>query len=125
MHREAISYTAILLIRFIYTYQCIKEHNRNHTRTTTPDITWFTPSVGVTSTELCFIQLFYKITVLICALSCRSLQSSKPRTQQQASAHSAVDFLITYKPSAHTAAEVVHALSWDLSFTSKIALASP
>ena len=26
----------------------------------TQDITWFTPNVGVTSTELCFIQYFYK-----------------------------------------------------------------
>ena len=102
-----------------------KKQNNNTTKTTTYDITWFTPSVGVTSIELCFIQLFYKITVLICALSCRSLPSSKPRTQQQASAHTAADFLITYKPSAHTVAEVVHALSWDLSFTYKIALALP
>ena len=28
--------------------------------TTTPDITWFTPSVGATSTKLCFIQLSTK-----------------------------------------------------------------
>ena len=28
--------------------------------TTTPDITWFTPSVGATSTKLCFIQLAAK-----------------------------------------------------------------
>ena len=37
-----------------------KEHNKKNTRTTTPDITWFTPSVGATSTELCLIQLFTK-----------------------------------------------------------------
>ena len=122
MHNKAISQTTILLIRFIYTYQCIKEHNRNHTRTTTPDIMWFTPSVGVTSTELRFIQLSIKTTVLICALSCRSLQSSKPRTQLQASAHTAADFLITQKPSAHTAAKVVHAHSWELTFSYKISL---
>ena len=54
-----------------------KEHNNNTTKTTTHDITWFTPSLGVTSTELCFIQLFTKTTVLICALSCRSLQVLK------------------------------------------------
>ena len=71
---------------------CETNRNRNSTRTTTPDITWFTPSVGATSTELCFISTFFKITVLICALSCRSLQSLKPRTQQQALAHTAADF---------------------------------
>ena len=103
----------------------MKERNKTqHKRTTTLDITWFTPSVGVTSTELCFIQLSIKTTVLICALSCRSLQSSNPRTQLQASVHTAAYFLITQKPSAHTAAEVVHAHSWDLTFSYKIALAS-
>ena len=54
-----------------------KEHNKNTTKTTTHDITWFTPNVGATSTELCFIQLFTKTTVLIYALSCRSLQVLK------------------------------------------------
>ena len=101
-------------------------HERNTTeiahRTTTQDITWFTPNVGVTSTELRFIQLSTKIAVLICALSCRSFKSSKPRTQLQASAHTAADFLIHPKPSVHTAAEVVHAHSWDLTFSYKIAL---
>ena len=47
-----------------------------------------------------------------CALSCRSL-----RTHLQI-------FFITPKPSTHTAAEVVHAHSWDLTFSYKIALAS-
>ena len=50
-------------------------HERNTTeiahRTTTQDIMWFTPSVGVMSTELCFIQSFYKN------------QSSDLRTQLQ------------------------------------------
>ena len=55
----------------------MKEHNKNNTRTTTQGITWFTPSIGATSTKLCFIQLFTKTTVLICALSCRSLQVLK------------------------------------------------
>ena len=86
-----------------------KEQNNNTTKTTTHDITWFTPSVGVTSTELCFIQLFTKSTVLICTLSSRSLQVLK-------SAHTAADFLNNPKPSAHIAAEVVHAHSWDLTF---------
>ena len=96
-------------------------HERNTTdiahRTTTQDITWFTPSVGVTSTELSFIQLSTKTTVLICALSCRSLQTIK-------SAHTAIDFLNHPKPSAHTAAEVIHAHRWDLNFSYKISLAS-
>ena len=47
-----------------------------------------------------------------CALSCRSL-----RTQLQI-------FLITQKPSVHTAAKVIHAHSWDLTFRTKQALAS-
>ena len=94
-----------------------KEHNNNTTKTTTHDITWFTPSVGATSTELCFIQLFTKTIVLICALSCRSLQVLK-------AAHTAADFLYHPKTSAYTAAEVVHAHSWDLTFSYKIALAS-
>ena len=92
--------------------------------TTTPDITWFTPSVGAASTELCFIQLLYKITVLICALSCRSLQSLKPLTQLQASTHIVVDLLNHFKPSSHTTAEVIHAHNWDLTFPyQKITLA--
>ena len=95
----------------------MKEHNKTAHRTTTQDITWFTPSVGVTSTELCFIQLSTKITVLICALSCRSLQFLK-------AAHTAADFLNHPKPSTHIAAEVFHAHSWDLTFSYKIALAS-
>ena len=47
-----------------------------------------------------------------CALSCSSL-----RTQLQI-------FLTTQKPFVHTAAEVVHAHSWDLTFPYKIAVAS-
>ena len=93
----------------LYIYQCIKQHNNNTTKTTTHDITWFTPSLGVMSTELCFIQCFTKTTVLIFALSCRSLQVLK-------AAHTAADFLNQPKPSAHTAAEVVHAHNWDLTF---------
>ena len=68
-----------------------KEQNNDTTKTTTNDITWFTPSVGVTSTELCFIQLFTKTTVLIYALSCRSLQVLK-------ATHTAADLLITKNP---------------------------
>ena len=87
-----------------------KRTQQQHNRTTTHDITWFTPSLGVMSTELCFIQLFTKTTVLICVLSCRSLQVLK-------AVHTAADFLIHPKPSAHTAAEVVHTHSWDLTFS--------
>ena len=76
---------------------------------------WFIPSVGATSIELCFIQLFTKTTVLICALSYRSLQVLKLCTQLES-------FFITQKPSAHTAAEVVHAHSWDLTFSYKNSL---
>ena len=77
------------------------------------------PQCGVTSTELRFIQLFTtKMTVLICALSCRSFQSSNPCTQQQASVHIVVDLPFHQNPSAHTAAEVVHAHKWDLTFSS-------
>ena len=98
-------------------------HERNTTeiahRTMTQDITWFTPSVGVTSTELCFIQLSTKTTVLICTLSCRSFQVLKPCTQLQAFAHTAANFLNHQKPSAHTAVEVIHAHSWDLTFSYK------
>ena len=93
----------------------MKEHNKTTQRTTTPNITWFTPSVGVTSIELRFIQLSTKTTVLICALSCRSLQVLK-------AAHTATNFLYHPKPSMHTAAEVIHAHSWDLTFSYKIIL---
>ena len=87
----------------------MKDITETTQKTTTLDITCFTPSVGVTSTKLCFIQLFTtKTTVLICALSCRSLQSSRPRTQQQASVHITADLPFhPQNPSAHTAAEVV------------------
>ena len=64
-----------------------------------------------------FIQLFTKTTVLICALSCRSLQVLK-------ATHTAADFLNHPKPSAHIAAEVVHAHIWDLTFLTKQSLAS-
>ena len=42
--------------------------------TTTPDITWFTPSVGATSTNCVLFNLLQNPS-LICALSCRSLRS--------------------------------------------------
>ena len=92
----------------------------------TPDITWFTPSVGVTSTEMRFIQLFYKSQFSSAHSTVDPFNSLKPCTQLQASVHIATDLLITIqKPSAHTAAEVVHTHSWDLTFPYKIALVSP
>ena len=80
------------------------------------------PSLGVTSTKLCFIQLFTKTIVLICALNCRSLQFLKLRTKLQIFVHTAADLLNHPKPSAHTTAEVGHAHSWDLTFLTKTSL---
>ena len=60
-------FTAKLFISSDLTYQIYTVINAwkqrrtiNSTRTTTPDVTWFTPSVGATSTKLCFIQLATK-----------------------------------------------------------------
>ena len=90
---------------------------------------WFTPSVGVTSTNCVLLNLLQNHS-LICALSCRSFQSSKSvHTAAGPCAHSCRSFLnLPYKnplrtqlqrSSTHTAAEVVHAHSWDLSFPYK------
>ena len=70
--------------------------------------------------KLRFIPLSSK-PQLICALSCRSLQSlTAAHTAAGFCAHSCRSFfLFLQKPSAHTAAEVVHAHSWDLSFPYK------
>ena len=96
-------------------------------RTTTPDITWFTPSVGATSTKLCFIQLATKPQFSSAHSAADPFKSFKAvHTAAGLCAHSCRFPLISYKkPSAHTAAEVVHAHSWDLTFPYKIALASP
>ena len=48
---------------------------------------------------------------------------SKLLTKLQISAHTTADILNHEKPSVHTAAEVVHAHSWDLTFLTKQALA--
>ena len=68
--------------------------------------------------KLFFIQLATKNHSLIYALSCRSLQALKSaHTAAGLCAHSCRSFfLFLQKPSAHTAAEVVHAHSWDLTF---------
>ena len=92
----------ILTIYLTYhssTYQMHKnittQNKKNHHNTR---YTWFTPSVGATSTELHLYSTLYKTTILICALSCRSSAHStaKPflqnplRTQlQRSSMHSA------------------------------------
>ena len=93
--------------------------------TTTPDVTWFTPSVGVTSTNCVLFNLLQNHS-LICALSRRSLQPlTTAHTAAGLCAHSYKSFLnLLTKPSAHTAAEVVHAHSWDLTFPYKISLSS-
>ena len=62
-----------------------------------------------------YIQQFTITTVLICARSCRSFQPSKI-------AH--LSAKPSQKPSTHSAAEVVHALSWDLTLNPKIDLIS-
>ena len=98
-------------------------HKRNRTETaqetTTPDITWFTPSVGATSTNCVLFNLLQNRS-LICALSCIFLQSLK-------AAHTAADLslILLAKPSAHIATEVVHAHSWDLTFFTKSTLTLP
>ena len=72
-----------------------------------------------------FYSTLYKIIVLICALSCRSLHVLKAvHTAASLYAHSCRSSNHLQKPSAHTTAEVVHAHSWDLTFSYKIALAS-
>ena len=67
--------------------------------------------------KLRFIPLSSK-PQFICALSCRFLQLlTAAHIAAGFCAHSCRPFLLSYKkPSAHTAAEVVHAHSWDLSF---------
>ena len=89
-----------------------KEQNNNTTKTTTHDITWFTPSVGVMSIELCFIQLSLQVTVLIYALSCRSFQVLKAmHTAVGLYTHSCKSPNLFTNSSMHIAAEVNHAHS--------------
>ena len=61
--------------------------------TTTPDITWFTPSVGATSTNCVLFNLLQNHS-LICALICKFLQSLKAaHTIAGLYAHSCRSFL--------------------------------
>ena len=80
-------------------------------------MTWFTPSVGAMSTELCLFNSLQKPQFWSMHSATDLFKFLKPRTQLQI-------FLITQKPFAHIAAEVVHAHSCDLTFLTKIALAS-
>ena len=66
-----------------------------------------------------FYSTCYKITVLICALSCRSFQVLKAaHTAVGLCAHICRSSNLFTNSYAHTAAEVVHAHSWDLTFSS-------
>ena len=68
---------------------------------------------------------YLQVTVLICALSSRSFQVLKAvHTVVGLYANNCRSSNHYTKPSAHTAAEVVHAHSWDLTFLTKLALAS-
>ena len=81
-----------------------ERHNRNNTKNHNTRYNVVHPQCrGYVHKIVFYSTLYKKITVLICALSCRSLQVLK---------------------AAHTAAEVIHAHSWDLTFSYKIALAS-
>ena len=115
-----------------------KQHKtkRNHHNTR---CMWFTPSVGAMSTELCFIQLFTKNSydlrtqLQIPAHSAAGLLNN-PKTAHLAggifllSMHSATNLCaLSYrsfltKPSVHSAAEVIHAHSWDLTLNLKTGL---
>ena len=92
-----------------------------HNKTTTPNITWFTPSVGATSTN-CVLFLFLQKPQFICALSCRFLLPFDSRAHTSRLLRTQLQTFLTFlqKPSAHTAAEVVHAHSWDLFLPYKI-----
>ena len=65
-----------------------------------------------------FYSTCYKTTVWSTHTAADPFSPFKPRTQHQASVHIATDLSLIFlqKPSAHTAAEVVHAHSWDLTF---------
>ena len=67
--------------------------------------------------KLRFIPLSSK-PQFICALSCRFLQLTDSRAHSSRLLRTQLQTFLTFlqKPSAHTAAEVVHAHSWDLSF---------
>ena len=97
--------------------------NRNNTRNHNTKYNVVHPQCRGYVHKLCFIQLATK-PQLICALSCRSLQSLiAAHTAAGLYAHSCRSFLnLLTKPSAHKAVEVIHAHSWDLTFPYKINL---
>ena len=94
-------------------------HGNSKTGTTqqnhNTNITWFTPSVGATSTN-CVLFLFPQNHSLSVHSATDPFNSSKLRTKLQIFAHTTADLLNHPKPSAYTAAEVVHAHSWELTF---------
>jgi hypothetical protein len=99
-----------------YTYQLHKQ-NRKEKETQEPQHQIYVvhPQCrGYVHRTVLYIQLVTTETVLICALSYRSF----PFLSRALSCR----LFPSYKPSAHSAAEVVHALSWDLTLNLKIDL---
>ena len=94
----------------------MKEHNINNTQNHDTRYNVVHPQCRGYVHRTAFYSTFYKN------------HSSDLRTQLQIlqvlkAAHTAADLLNHQKPSAHTATEVVHTHSWDLTFSYKIALA--
>ena len=102
-----------------------RNRNKNSTRNHNTGYNVVHPQCRGYVHKLCSIQLATKTQFdLHTQLQILSVLK-KSRTQQQAPAHTAAGFFLTIfftKPSAHTAAEVVHAHSWDLTFPYKINL---
>ena len=100
-----------------------RQQNRNNTRNHNTRYNVVHPQCRGYVHKLCLFNSLQNHS-LICALSCRSLQSlTATHTAAGLCAHSYRSFLnLLTKPSAHTAAEVVHAHSWDLTFPYKINL---
>ena len=101
-----------------------RQQKQNSTRNQTPDVTWFTPSVGVTSTNCGLFNLLQnphfdlRTQLQIPSILKSHALSSRPlRTQLQVFPQSFLQ-----NPSVHTAAEVIHAHSWDLTFPYTISL---
>ena len=101
-----------------------RNRNRNSTRNHNTGYNVVHPQCRGYVHKTVFLFNLLQSHSLICALSCRSLQSLKSaHTAAGPCAHSCRSFLnLLTKPSAHTAAEVVHAHSWDLTFLTKTSL---
>ena len=102
----------------------MKEHNRNNTQNHDTRYNVVHPQCRGYVHRTVFYSTFYKkTTVLICALSCRSLQVLKAMNIAAGlCTHSCRSPNLFTNSSAHTAAEVVHAHSWDLTFSYKLSL---